>query len=116
MEGYLKRRLSDPRYTQVQRAVLAPPAAQVPWYAPAQAQPQRLHCSKYEASAKKDDGGEKAKKKQKKDGKDSSSSGSESDGKGGRRKKEKKKKGRCWTGYKPTPGKEPYSEGSCMKA
>lgn len=27
----------------------------------------------------------------------------------------KKKKGRCWTGYKPTPGKEPYSPGSCMK-
>ena len=28
----------------------------------------------------------------------------------------KKKKGRCWTGYKPTPGKEPYSPGSCKKA
>lgn len=27
----------------------------------------------------------------------------------------KKKKGRCWTGYKPTPGKKPYSPGSCMK-
>lgn len=26
-----------------------------------------------------------------------------------------KKKGRCWDGYKPTPGKEPYSEGSCEK-
>lgn len=25
------------------------------------------------------------------------------------------KKGRCWTGYKPTPGKKPYSKGSCMK-
>jgi hypothetical protein len=25
------------------------------------------------------------------------------------------KKGRCWKGYKPTPGKEPYSKGSCMK-
>jgi len=23
---------------------------------------------------------------------------------------------RCWEGYKPTPGKKPYSEGSCMKA
>jgi hypothetical protein len=23
------------------------------------------------------------------------------------------KKGRCWTGYKPVPGKEPYSPGSC---
>jgi len=28
----------------------------------------------------------------------------------------KKKKGRCWTGYKPTPGKEAYSPGSCEKA
>ena len=123
MEGFLRRRLSDPRYVNTQRAVEEPlPTAQVPWYAssaaPPQAQAQQLHFSKYEASAKKDEGGgEKAKKKQKKDGKDSSSSGSESDGKGGRRKKEKKKKkGRCWTGYKPTPGKEPYAKGSCMKA
>lgn len=23
------------------------------------------------------------------------------------------KKGRCWEGYEPTPGKKPYSEGSC---
>tara|TARA_R110002020_G_scaffold364543_1_gene576821 strand:+ start:65 stop:475 length:411 start_codon:yes stop_codon:yes gene_type:complete len=27
----------------------------------------------------------------------------------------KKKKTRCWKGYKPTPGKVPYSPGSCMK-
>lgn len=26
-----------------------------------------------------------------------------------------KKEGRCWEGYKPTPGKKPYSEGSCQK-
>ena len=25
------------------------------------------------------------------------------------------KKNRCWEGYKPTPGKKPFSEGSCMK-
>ena len=29
--------------------------------------------------------------------------------------KEAKKKTRCWKGYKPTPGKKPYSPGSCMK-
>ena len=23
--------------------------------------------------------------------------------------------GRCWSGYKPVPGKEPYSKGSCVK-
>ena len=29
--------------------------------------------------------------------------------------RKKGKKGRCWTGYKPTPGVEPYAKGSCMK-
>jgi len=24
-------------------------------------------------------------------------------------------KGRCWTGYKPVPGKKPFSKGSCVK-
>lgn len=27
----------------------------------------------------------------------------------------KAKKGRCWDGYEPTPGKKPYSPGSCKK-
>ena len=27
-----------------------------------------------------------------------------------------KSKGRCWAGYKPTPGKKPFTKGSCMKA
>jgi len=31
-------------------------------------------------------------------------------------KKSMGKKGRCWTGYKPTPGKKPFTKGSCMKA
>jgi hypothetical protein len=26
------------------------------------------------------------------------------------------KAGRCWEGYEPTPGKKPYSEGSCRPA
>jgi hypothetical protein len=25
-----------------------------------------------------------------------------------------KKKGRCWKGYKPTPGVKPYAKGSCQ--
>jgi len=29
-------------------------------------------------------------------------------------KKMGKKKGRCWKGYKPTPGVEPYAKGSCQ--
>ena len=32
------------------------------------------------------------------------------------KKPKKKKMTRCWKGYKPTPGKKPYSDGSCMKA
>ena len=41
----------------------------------------------------------------------------------GPKKKSKKKSmgkkkggGRCWTGYKPVPGKKPFSKGSCAKA
>jgi len=48
----------------------------------------------------------------------SSSSGSETDGgskKDKKEKKKKKKKGRCWSGYEPTPGKAAYSDGSCQK-
>ena len=60
----------------------------------------------------------KAAKKEKKSDSSSSSSGSETDGgsKKDKSKKKKKKKGsRCWSGYEPTPGKEPYSDGSCRK-
>ena len=57
----------------------------------------------------------KAKDKKKSDS-SSSSSGSETDGGSKKDKsKKKKKKGRCWSGYEPTPGKEPYSDGSCRK-
>ena len=56
----------------------------------------------------------KAAKKEKKSDESSSSSGSETDG-GTKKDKKKKKKGRCWEGYEPTPGKEPYSDGSCRK-
>jgi hypothetical protein len=30
-------------------------------------------------------------------------------------KKNLQEKGRCWTGYKPVKGKEPFSKGSCVK-
>ena len=33
---------------------------------------------------------------------------------GGRR--GQKRRGRCWKGYRPTPGKKPYSRGSCQRA
>ena len=61
----------------------------------------------------------KSKDKKKSDS-SSSSSGSDTDGgkkdKKDKKEKKKKKKGsRCWSGYEPTPGKEPYSDGSCRK-
>ena len=59
-----------------------------------------------------------AKKEKKSDSSSSSSSGSETDGgskKDKSKKKKKKKKGRCWSGYEPTPGKAAYSDGSCQK-
>jgi len=63
----------------------------------------------------------KAAKKEKSDS--SSSSGSETEGgskkdkskKKDKKDKKEKKKGRCWEGYEPTPGKAPYSDGSCRK-
>jgi len=33
----------------------------------------------------------------------------------GTKKSTKKSGGRCWEGYKPTPGKKAFSKGSCMK-
>lgn len=33
-----------------------------------------------------------------------------------RRKKPMKRKNRCWRGYRPVPGKTPFSDGSCKKA
>ena len=59
----------------------------------------------------------KSKDKKKSDS-SSSSSGSDTDGGSKKDKKDKKKKkkgSRCWSGYEPTPGKEPYSDGSCRK-
>ena len=35
--------------------------------------------------------------------------------KSGGGKKSGGKKGRCWSGYRPTPGKKAFSKGSCMK-
>ena len=61
----------------------------------------------------------KAAKKEKSDS-SSSSSGSETDGvskkdKSKKKDKKEKKKGRCWSGYEPTPGVEAYAKGSCRK-
>ena len=103
MDNFIRARIADPRY-RVQRfadEVYERPAE--PWYAAG------MNVERYNASMSEEGG---KKKREKKEGASSSSSGSESEG---GTKKKKKKKGRCWEGYEPTPGKEPYSDGSCRK-
>ena len=122
MEGYLKRRLSNPVYGGV-----APNRrTEVAWYASCDTSRSNAHplrMVRHEASARKDEpalkrmrhnaaeeggGDEKKKKKKKKEKKNkkeggSSSSSSDSDNP-------------CWKGYKRKKGTKKYAEGSCVKA
>ena len=115
-DAWLKRRLGDPRFAS-ERGV-------TPWHSVGPrfegeyesytfAYPS-LDDSPPSPKKKKSDKEPEKKKKRKKteSGKSASESSSGSASEGGT----KKKKGRCWKGYEPTPGKEPYSEGSCRKA
>jgi hypothetical protein len=100
------------------------------WYASTNtdAKPTRqdnITVTKYLASASAKPSGESAVEKRKRrkkesgSGSESYSSSSESNNEDDTKKKKKKdgkKKGRCWKGYKPTPGVEPYAPGSCQKA
>ena len=112
MENYIKSRLNDPRFQRCDRSVK-------PWY-----QSGTVAAAAAASGDRVDTGFKRSRfnfaeeKKKKSKGSDSDSSSSESDGEGGRRKKEKKgkkKKNRCWEGYEPTPGVEPYAPGSCRK-
>ena len=112
MENYIKRRMSDPRFQRCDRSVK-------PWY-----QSGSVAAAAASSGDRVDTGFKRSRfnfaeeKKKKSKGSGSDSSSSESDGEGGRRKKkkkDKKKKGRCWEGYEPTPGVEPYAPGSCRK-
>ena len=111
MEQFIQRRLKDPRFAAADSSVK-------PWY-----QSTSYVREKYVFNEEMP----KKKKKKSGSGSESDSSSSESGGEGEHKKKKKKskeekkntgdgkKKGRCWTGYEPTPGKEPYTEGSCRK-
>lgn len=125
MDGYLSRRGSDRRFGSG-RVDMGATTAVSPWYASnnrqsAPTKKDQITVTKHLASAgitkkkhtfaTKGDG--KRRPKAKGSGSESYSSSSESDGGGGRK---SKKSGRCWKGYKPTPGKKPYSDGSCQKA
>ena len=122
MDGYLKRRLSNPAYggssaarldeysvyercVQQQLRTDAHPLQQVRHEASA----SKLHhaTDRAEKETKKEDGDKKKKKKKKKEKKEgdkSSSSDSDSDS------------NPCWKGYKKKKGMADYAEGSCVKA
>ena len=122
MDGYLKRRLSNPAYggssaarldeysvyercVQQQLRTDAHPLQRVRHEASA----SKLHhaTDKAEKETKKEDGDKKKKKKKKKEkkgGDKSSSSDSDSDS------------NPCWKGYKKKKGMADYAEGSCVKA
>ena len=102
MDGFLKHRAADPRFTNERRVTGVQNDASA-WYTTHNNQPDAgIVRSRYIF----------AEEKKKESASDHDSASSESDGEGGR---QKKKKGRCWEGYEPTPGKEPYSDGSCRK-
>lgn len=123
MEGFLSRRGADHRFGSG-RINMNAPSAVTPWYHSTNTNATKrdnLTVSRHTASAgitKSNHTFATEKKKRRPNaggnGSESYSSSSESDGGGNRR--SKKKKSRCWKGYKPTPGKKPYSEGSCKKA
>ena len=116
-DAWLKRRREDPRFASERNVT--------PWHSVGPrfegehetytfAYPSLDDSPPSPKKQKSDKEPEKKKKKKKTEsGKSASDSSSGSASEGGTK---KKKKGRCWTGYKPAKGKEPYSEGSCVKA
>jgi len=126
MDGYLAQRTSGRRFGSG-RIDMSASSAVTPWYSSSNMQStptkkDHITVTKHIASASAGISkrshtfamaAKKRRPKSKGSGSESYSSSSESDGGGGRK---SKKSGRCWKGYKPTPGKKPYSDGSCQKA
>ena len=126
MDGYLKRRLSNPAYGGSSAARLDENCVYERCVKQARTDAHPLQWVRHEASASKklyratdkaeketktEDGDKKKKKKKKKTkkgGDKSSSSSSDSDS-GGER-------GPCWKGYKKKKGMADYADGSCVKA
>lgn len=102
MEQFIQRRLKDPRFAAADSSVK-------PWYQSTSYVREKHVFNEEMPKKKRKKGGSKSGS----DTSSSSSSESESDGEGGRKKREKR--GRCWKDYEPTPGKEPYTDGSCQK-
>lgn len=121
MDNFIRQRVSDPRFNS--RPVDM--ALGKRWKSlnvsrrdpPASASTAPVRFSRVNASMDSDkkpsaapDGSPKKKRRKK-----ASGSGSETDSSSSEDEKGDKS-GRCWKGYKPVPGKKPYSDGSCAKA
>ena len=101
MEQFIQRRLRDPRFAAADSSVK-------PWYQ-STSYVREKHVFNEEMPKKK------RKKRESESESESSSSSSEPESDGEGESNKGKKKGRCWEGYEPTPGKEPYTDGSCRK-
>ena len=109
-DAWLKRRLGDPRFASERNVT--------PWHSvgprfEGEYQTYNFAYKKDSPAEAKKEEPKKKKRKKTESGGSATASSSSSASEGGTK---KKKKGRCWTGYKPAKGKEPYSEGSCVKA
>lgn len=101
MEQFIQRRLRDPRFAAADSSVK-------PWY-----QSTSYVREKHVFNEMPKNNRKKRESESESESSSSSSSEPESDGEGESNKN--KKKGRCWEGYEPTPGKKPYTDGSCQK-
>jgi hypothetical protein len=122
MEGFIRNRLSDPRFNS--RPVYLHTGNETTNWAPAQAvSVRRVNASAPPSYDKKSTSKKRPSSPKKRDD-SGADSGSESDNDGEKPKKKKKKsdsdggkkKCDCWEGYKRVPGTAPCSEGSCEKA
>jgi hypothetical protein len=119
MEAFIRNRVQDPRFNS--RPVELRTGREVTRWAPLDTHTvsrvtASAAVSKETYSPKKKDRSRSPKKKRRMK---ASGSGSETDSGSDNEVSAKKKdsgNGRCWKGYKPVPGKKPYSDGSCEKA
>ena len=117
MEGFLKRRREDPRFTN-ERRVTGVQRSNASWYN----ESPRTQAEDGSSGIVRSRRRFAEEKKKASSDKEASSTSSESDGEGGRRKKSKGNApgydgpDKCWDGYKKVPDKMRGEKGSCEKA
>jgi hypothetical protein len=124
MEAFIRNRVQDPRFNS--RPVELRTGRDVTRWAPLDTHTvSRITASaavsKETYSPKRERSRSPKKKRRMKASGSGSETDSESDNEVSAKKKDSSKKkdsgnGRCWKGYKPVPGKPPYSDGSCEPA